>query len=150
MARNGSYTRRSASGFKGTGTTVFEKPKRRKIDREGVEQKGLMLWLRGWNREVWEHTFHVPNGGSRHKLEAANLKAQGVKAGVPDIFIEIPRGGFHGLRIELKATPPHDAKVTDSQSEWGDRLSKQGYRAVVCRGIEAAKAEIKAYLSLEY
>ena len=29
--------------------------------------------------------FAVPNGGSRHKVEAANMKRQGVKRGVADV-----------------------------------------------------------------
>ena len=35
--------------------------------------------------------FAVPNGGYRNKIEAANLKRQGVIAGVPD-FILIYQG----------------------------------------------------------
>jgi hypothetical protein len=55
--------------------------------------------------------FAVPNGGSRNKLEAINLKRQGVLAGVPDIcipFFEIANKGFGiegniSLWIELKS-----------------------------------------------
>ena len=47
--------------------------------------------------------FHIPNGGSRNKLEASNLKKQGVKAGVPDLFLPVGRGSYHGLFIELKS-----------------------------------------------
>lgn len=35
--------------------------------------------------------FAIPNGGSRNKAEAAKLKAEGVSAGVPDLFIPIPK-----------------------------------------------------------
>ena len=41
--------------------------------------------------------FAVPNGGHRHRAVAARLKDEGVKAGVPDLFLPVPRGAFHGL-----------------------------------------------------
>ena len=46
--------------------------------------------------------FHIPNGGYRNAREAANLKRQGVKAGVPDLCIPVAKGGYHGLYIEMK------------------------------------------------
>ncbi len=49
----------------------------------------------------WLHA--VPNGGFRHKATAGRMKAEGVKNGIPDVFLPVPRGGYHGLYIELKA-----------------------------------------------
>ena len=46
--------------------------------------------------------YAVPNGGRRDKAEAAHLKMQGVKAGVPDLCLAVPKGKYHGLYIELK------------------------------------------------
>lgn len=46
--------------------------------------------------------FAVPNGGSRHIREAANLKRQGVKPGVSDVIVLIPKKGFASLCIEFK------------------------------------------------
>lgn len=44
--------------------------------------------------------FAIPNGGFRHKKIAEELRAEGVKAGVPDICI-VHRGRVHFL--EMKA-----------------------------------------------
>ena len=44
----------------------------------------------------------IPNGGYRPMTTAAMLKAEGVKAGYPDILLDVARGPYHGLRIELK------------------------------------------------
>ncbi|MGL5958284.1 MAG: VRR-NUC domain-containing protein, partial [Phocaeicola sp.] len=41
--------------------------------------------------------FAVPNGGSRNKIEAANLKRQGATAGVSDVICLIPKKGFASL-----------------------------------------------------
>ena len=46
--------------------------------------------------------YHIPNGGTRNKIEAANLKRQGVKSGVPDLCFPLARGKYHGLYIEMK------------------------------------------------
>ena len=45
--------------------------------------------------------FAIPNGGKRDKKEAARLKAQGVTAGVPDLFAASRGVGFF---VEVKTT----------------------------------------------
>lgn len=93
---------------------------------------------------------HMPNGGKRDKVQAARLKAQGVKAGYPDLLLDVPRGTFHGLRIELKA-PADDGRkagtASPEQRKWLADLTAQGYRAVICVGWEAARDEILSYLN---
>ena len=89
--------------------------------------------------ELW----HCPNGGHRNKIVAARLRREGVKAGIPDIFLLVPRNGFHGLAIELKAK---GKKPTKAQAEWLERLGKRGYLAAVCHGFEEAKDLILTYL----
>ena len=76
--------------------------------------------------------YHVPNGGSRHKAEAGRLRAEGVKAGVPDLCLPVARGQYHGLYIELKRQ--RGGRTSDHQSEWLDALSAQGYKAALCYG----------------
>ena len=90
--------------------------------------------------------YHVPNGGKRDVATAARLKAAGVKRGVPDIALDVPKGKYHGLRIELKYGKN---KPTPQQQEWLDHLNECGYKAVVCYGAEEAIAVIKEYLKGE-
>ena len=87
--------------------------------------------------------FHIPNGGSRNKIEAANLKRQGVKAGVPDICLPVPRNGYHGLWIELKVGKN---KTTENQKRYISFLTNQGYDVAVCYGMEEAARKIVEYL----
>lgn len=87
----------------------------------------------------------IPNGGKRDIRTAAMLKAEGVKPGVPDIFLPIARGGKHGLYIELKRRK--GGTVSREQEAWIRALSAQDYCCAVCHGWEAAKDEILQYLN---
>ena len=88
--------------------------------------------------------FHIANGGSRGKAEAARFKAEGVKAGVPDLFLPVARGPYHGLFIEMKRQK--GGKVSDAQKAWISALIDQGYLAVVCYGWKDAAELIEDYL----
>ncbi|SEJ31870.1 VRR-NUC domain-containing protein [Azotobacter beijerinckii] len=117
------------------------------VDYEGMEQAALFNWLRVRHPEAWELAYHIPNGGHRVKAVAAKLKAQGVKAGVSDIKLPMARGGYFGLYIEFKATPPHDASVSESQRTFLQKVEREGYLAMVCRGLDEAVQAIDAYLA---
>lgn len=117
------------------------------MQHEANEQAALFRWAAfssGKHPEL-RLLYHIPNGGSRHPAEAANLKRQGVKAGVPDICLPVARGGFHGLYIELKAGKN---KPTEAQVEWIEALAKERYAAVVCYGAEEAQEAVGEYLGL--
>lgn len=88
---------------------------------------------------------HVPNGGWRKKSVAQKLKAEGVKPGYPDYLLDVPRQGFHGLRIELKRL---DGGAEKHQRDWITALREQGYRAEVCRGWVEAWAVLCDYLGI--
>lgn len=118
------------------------------VDREGLEQAALLRELELRMPDVAGLIYHVPNGGHRHKLVAIKLKGQGVKAGIPDLVLPMARGGYFGLYIEFKATPPNDAPVSPSQHACIRRLNEQGYLAIVCRGHFDAMEHIRAYLVL--
>ena len=91
--------------------------------------------------------FAVPNGGYRHKATAAALQRQGVRAGVPDMFLPAPRALFHGLWIELKRLKL--GEVSEAQAGWLNYLEGQGYRAIVCWGWRAAWEELCEYLGAD-
>lgn len=104
--------------------------------------------------------FAIPNGGLRDKITAGNLKREGVKAGVPDIFLPIPRGGYHGLFVEMKRRETRKAgrrkaSVVDRaagstshvQDDWIARLRARGYGAASAIGYEAARDLIRQYLA---
>lgn len=88
--------------------------------------------------------FAIPNGGYREKREAGKLKAMGVKAGVPDIFLSVPCGPYHGLYIELKK---YGGKARTEQNEFIAAVHAQGFCALVAVGWPQAVAAIETYLN---
>ena len=118
------------------------------IQHEAREQEALFRWAdfaAGTMPEL-KLLHHIPNGGSRNKAEAAHLKRQGVKAGVPDLSLPVARGGYHGLYIELKFGKN---KTSKNQDKWLSALSAQGFCAMVCYGWIEAKDAICEYLNGE-
>ncbi len=112
---------------------------------EHDEQVALFQWARmnegRWPALRW--MFAIPNGGQRATVTAIRLKAEGVKAGVPDIFLPCPQENWAGLWIELKAG---SNKPTDTQREWLAGLREQGYVTAVCWGAGEAIRVIENYL----
>jgi hypothetical protein len=127
--------------------TLGKAPKK-KQQHESKEQEAIFQWSRLQENVHPELKllFAIPNGGSRHKLEAYSLKRQGVKAGIPDMLLPIARGHYHGLFIELKVGKN---KTSDNQDFWINELQKQGYKVNVCYGFEETRETILQYLSLK-
>jgi len=118
---------------------------------EDDEQAALFRWASVMANSGYPTRllFSIPNGGYRKPREAARMKLQGTKAGVPDMFLPVPRGEFHGLFIELKRPiVKGDAKpvVSPEQKHWLKELDAQGYMATVCYGWIEAKEVIENYL----
>lgn len=76
--------------------------------------------------------FHTPNGGFRYKKQAKNFKAQGVKAGIPDIMIIKARGDYHGFACELKVGKN---KPTIIQLAVMEQLKQEGWRVHVAYSL---------------
>ena len=98
-------------------------------------------------RPLAYYLSHPANGGYRKDKEAAKLKRMGVQAGYPDLMLDIPKGGYHGLRIELKKLK--GGRTQDNQKERIAVLNEEGYYAVVCKGFQDATGTIKKYMAGE-
>lgn len=92
--------------------------------------------------------FAVPNGGERNLKVAANMKAEGVKSGVPDVVWPVPRGNFAGLYLELKR-PGLERRALGARSEnqvkWHKKLIAKHYAVVTCYGWEAMAQAVELY-----
>lgn len=117
---------------------------------EAQHQANVFKWSRQPSvRREWPELallHHIPNGGKRDAIEARHLKAQGVKAGVPDLCLPAARGQYHGLYIEMKT---EKGSTSNAQDWWGEHLLAQGYFWEVCHGWENAVRVLEWYLSLK-
>ena len=118
----------------------------RLLPTEGEEQAMLFSWcgMRMRQYPELELLFHIPNGGRRSKSEAARFKSEGVKPGVPDLFLPVARGKWHGLFIEMKRMK--GGRVQEVQRKWIEKLRSQGYYATVCHGWQEASEALQRYL----
>ncbi len=112
---------------------------------EHDEQKALFLWAAIASKRDPRigMMFAIPNGGLRNVVVAKKLKAEGVKAGVPDICLPVAAQGYHGLFIELKR---QGGVMSAKQWGWIRELARYGYGACACYGWEDAKRMIEWYL----
>ena len=116
-------------------------------DLEHKYQTKVIEWTRQNSERLpgLEMIYAVPNGGKRSKAEAGKLKREGVKAGVPDLFLGVAKGGFFGLYIEMK----HEkGRVSPLQKSFMKKSESLGYRCVVCWNDSEAIDELEKYMAL--
>lgn len=114
---------------------------------ESAEQQAFFAWIRRWEPAFPELylVHHVPNGGWRHPATARRMFFEGVRAGIPDVAVPIPRGDYHGLWLEFKA----GRKPTEHQRRVADMLTAQGYLVRVVRSAREAANTLANYLEIE-
>lgn len=110
-------------------------------------QVGVVRFL----RMAGHYVFAVPNGGSRNVIEAANLKAQGVMAGVSDLILLLPHKVYF---IELK-NPNGKGRQSPAQREFEDNVRAYGQEyllwdnwAQVEQFVNAHRKEVGNYLGV--
>lgn len=115
------------------------------IKNEGDLQAACIRLFATIYPALWDgkKLFHIPNGGSRNKIEAARLKSQGVVSGVWDIFLSVPVGGYSGLYIEMKFKKNG---LTPNQKAFRES-NKDHYAFAVCYTQNCFLSAIQKYLS---
>lgn len=103
------------------------------IPTEHEEQREFVKWFRQTHNGV--RILAIPNGGVRNIATAARLKAEGVSAGVPDLFIPAWM-----MWIEMKSQ--EGGVVSKHQKDWIAYLRGVGYIVLVCKGAEDAKRQL--------
>lgn len=113
---------------------------------ESAHQRALMQWasLNKHRLKALELLHAIPNGGyALSARSGARLKAEGLKAGVPDLYLPVARGDYHGFYLELKAPGEKPSKL---QQSWHDRLRAEGYKVEVFEHWQEAAQAIEGYL----
>ena len=118
--------------------------RRRKHPTQGEHrlQVECLRWLRLAYPSVL--CYAIPNGGQRNAIVAAKLKEEGATAGIPDMHIPIPKGGYASLYIEMKNGKA--GRLSEHQKEIIQRLQDYGNKVVVCRTFDEFRKEIDEYL----
>lgn len=123
-----------------------QKRTKKPVTSEHVHQCAVIKWAQG---QHWlglmpgiNLLFAIPNGGQRKPGVAGKLRAEGVKAGVSDLFLPVARRGFHGLFLEMKS---EKGKPTELQMEFQLAVEDQGYCASVAFSASDAITIIEWY-----
>lgn len=117
---------------------------------ELTEQQTVIEWCEyagaGRNPE-FKSIYHIVNEGKRSKFNGAELRAAGLKKGVPDLCLPCARGAYHALYIEMKKD--ETCSASEEQKQWIETLKRQGNYGVVCYGAGQAIRVLQEYISLE-
>lgn len=117
------------------------------VASEAQEQAAVIEWWRFACKKYGVPEvalLHVANEGTGSVVRGRLQKRQGVRAGVADLFLSVPRGSFSGLWIEMKR---QGGSVRPEQREFLSQMQTLGYDCAVCRGAEAVREKIHAYLT---
>ncbi len=118
------------------------------IPTESAEQKDVIKW---WAIVCGVYglpevlLMACPAQAARSPKGGARMKAEGYRAGTPDLFLACPRHGQPGLFIEMKRTD--GGTLSDNQKLMIFEISEQGYRVQVAHGAAQAKKIITEYLT---
>lgn len=102
-------------------------------DEEHVIQREIVRALRADGFLV----FAIPNGGRRNVVTATRLKAEGVMAGVPDLFV----ADYGGFFLEVKT---ETGKLSAAQDEMAQALFERGFPTFTVRSVAEAQAAVLA------
>ena len=89
--------------------------------------------------------YAVPNGGFRPAFTAKLMKAEGQKAGIPDMHLPVARGKYHSLYLEHKVG---NNTLTPAQEWWKERLRAEGHAYCLSRSFETSVDVLTRYLRL--
>lgn len=73
------------------------------------------------------------------------MREEGARAGVADLILLIPKGGYASLCIEMKTAK---GKQSDAQVAFMELARKMRNKYVVCRSFDDFQKEVNEYLGL--
>lgn len=125
-------------------------PKPRKSPRreESRIQRAVIAWWAAKHKEFGVPEcllFAIPNGLWLGAKAGKFAKLEGLRSGVSDLFLAIPRGRWHGLFMELKT---ETGTASDAQEAFILAAQAQGYCAVVRQGYDETVGMIETYLGI--
>jgi len=121
--------------------------KRSRKEREHQEQCAVVEWatLKAKQDPRMQLLYAIPNGRKRSKAEGGKLKAEGLKAGMPDLCLPVANRyrGESALFLEMKTG---NGTLSRKQKEIISLLRSCGNRVEVCRSAEEAIRAIEDHM----
>lgn len=115
------------------------------VPTEKQEHLAFMDWVRMQpNALIRAAIIHIPNQANHDARYGRVLKQMGLRAGVSDFFLPIPRNNYSGLWLELKRVSGGRENI--SQKNWIDLMRSLAYRAEFAYGAEHAINLVKEYM----
>ena len=123
---------------------------------ESQSQAAVIQWwaLACKGYRLPEHAlFSIPNGANKSPAARMKFKREGLRAGVPDLFLAAPHPvqstmpgeeWLCGLFIEMKKKPN---KISAEQADFIYYLRTRGYHVCVCYSADEAIKAISGYLA---
>jgi hypothetical protein len=134
--------------------------KRRRYNKKGMPpvrrqhpehdaQVALFKWreLRAPKHPALGLLFACPNGMRTSMRTAVKAKAEGLRRGVPDVWLPVPTPNreYVGVVIEMKAPK---GRTSPEQRAWMEMLTEHGWRCAVCYSAAEAIAVLCDYLGI--
>lgn len=97
--------------------------------------------------------FAIPNGSKlagnqkQRAIQGKRLKAEGLVAGVADLFLSVPSGQYHGLYLEAKT---EKGRQQDSQKAFEESVLSAGYGYAIFRSEAEFISIVTTYLEEGY
>jgi hypothetical protein len=114
------------------------------IATEYQEQCAVFEWAQ-WCKLPGIDLLYATLNGVRLPIGlAVKMSKAGLKRGPLDINLDVARGGWFGLRLELKRVK--GGVESNEQKAWARRLHEENYFANVCHGAKEAIWDIEWYL----
>lgn len=118
------------------------------LNKDGsISEQSVHLVVMRWVRlqpKIAPYVLHIPNESKRSPRYGKLLKDMGMRKGVADLFIAIPRNGYHGAWIEIKTDK---GRATPEQKIFLEDMKKMNYHGCITHGIDETIKAIEDYLS---
>ena len=104
-------------------------------------QRAMIAWV-SLQPSIRDFVIHIPNQGRRTNFYGALLKKLGMKGGIPDLFIAIPRQGYAGCFIEVKRKK---GIPSPNQKDYLIKLANNSYFTCIVYSIDQGIEVIDEY-----
>lgn len=118
---------------------------------EDLEQIAIIDYF-SHMKNISSYIIHIRNEAKRTAAENKRAKRMGLKKGVSDLFIAIPKNGYAGFFLELKAQKTQFSragKATKHQLSFLENMKNAGYKTGIFFGAEEAISAICDYLQIK-